>query len=175
MSAIGKFSFFLTVLTTLTSHQAFNFDPVNQDLGAFVVKIRDAYISHSRWRLLYHYDLKDFYDNIKLYKESLDKLEEICNKLDESDESSQCITLMKKHRTSLEDMNVDMEYLEIIQRETSKNVQKRKRRNAPFGYLATYAFKPLFGVMDEEDAELVTNKINELVTVASAKITPNAI
>lgn len=92
------------------------------------------------------------------------KLDEICTKLEERNESSQCSALVKKHRSFLEDMNLDIEYIEIIQNENRKqrNHFGRKKRGAPLGYLSTYVFKPIFGIMDEEDAEQLSEKINEL-------------
>lgn len=146
------------ILPALT--QGYVFEPINSHVGAFVVKVKDAYVSHSRWRLLYHYDLADFYDNVNLYKDSLGKLDEICNKLEEKNENDQCLALVKKHRSFLEDMNLDIEYLEIVQGENKKKY--RTRRAAPFGSLTSYVFKPIFGIMDEDDAEQLSTKINEL-------------
>lgn len=144
--------------------QPYYFEPVNQHMGAFIVKIQDAFISHSKWRLIYHYDLTDFYDNINLYQDSLVKLDEICTKIEENQESTQCSALVKKHKAFLENINVDIEYLEEIQNENKKRGNRlyRKKRDAPLGYLSTYIFKPIFGIMDEEDAEQISEKINEL-------------
>lgn len=155
-------TFIFLVITTGTS--TYDFEPVSPYMGAFLMKIKDAYISHSSWRLIYHYDLADFYDNVNLYKDSLIKLDEICNKLDEMNESAQCSALVRKHKSFLEDMNLDVEYLEIIQSEGKKKrtVNKRRKRDSPLGFVTTYGLKPIFGIMDEEDAEQIAAKINEL-------------
>lgn len=156
--------FLLLILLLMPIERAYEFEPVSQNLGAFLVKIKDAYISHSSWRLLYHYDLTDFYDNINSYKDCLGKLDEICERLEEMNESTQCSTLVRKHRSFLEDINIDIEYLEIIQSEGKKNrsLIRRRKREAPLGYIATFGLKPLFGIMDEEDAEELASKINQL-------------
>lgn len=153
----------LTLFLMISTKRAFEFEPVSYNLGAFLVKIKDAYISHSSWRLLYHYDLTDFYENVNSYKECLVKLNEICDRLEEMNESAQCLALIRKHKSFLEDINIDIEYLEVIQNEGKmKKNQKRRTRDAPLGFITTYALKPLFGIMSEEDAEELAAKINEL-------------
>lgn len=153
-----------TILLNLPTQHTYEFEPVTHNLGAFLIKIKDAYVSHSSWRLLYHYDLTDFYDNVNSYRECLVKLDEICNQLEEINESTECSALIKKHKSFLEDINIDIEYLEIIQSQdkTKRDARKRKRRSTPFGWVTTYSLKPLFGIMSEEDANELANKINEL-------------
>lgn len=80
-------------------------------------------------------------------------------------ESAQCSALIKKHKTFLDDINIDLEYLEVIQREgqMKRNVEEKRRKiSAPLNFVTTYVFKPLFGVMSEEDAEELASKINQL-------------
>lgn len=155
----------LILISLLSATQTYEFEQVTQNLGAFVVNIKDAYISHSRWRLYYYYDLTDFYDNVNIYRDSLIKLEEICSRFDERNGGSQCTALVRKHKSFLEDMNIDIEYLEIIQnKEKRKRLTNRKRREALLPSVGTYIFKPLFGIMDEEDAEDIASKINKLAS-----------
>lgn len=40
--------------------------------------------------------------------------------------------------------------------------ERKKRAGAPLGFLNTYLYKPLFGIMGEEDADMINKKINEL-------------
>lgn len=158
----------LALFVTLPTKRAYEFEPVSQNLGAFLIKIRDAYVSHSSW--LYHYDLTDFYENVNGYKDCLIKLDEICCKLEGMNESTQCSTLVRKHKSFLEDMSIDIEYLENVQSEGKKkrNLIRRRKRDAPLGYITTFGFKPLFGIMDAE--ELAT-KIDELAENQQAHYT----
>lgn len=92
-------------------------------LGAFLFNIAEAYVSHSSWRLLYYYDLTDFYENISQYRDCLQKMEQICNHLMEIGESSQCLSLIYKHRKFSNEMKIDTDYLNSLQREDRTNHQ----------------------------------------------------
>ena len=57
--------------------------------------------------------------------------------------------------TMLNDLNL------LILEDNHRQMLRRKR--APFRFMNTYFYKPLFGFMDEEDAKLIANKINEMI------------
>lgn len=82
---------------------------------------------------------------------------QICDHLEEMGESSQCLSLIYKHREFLNDMKLDVEYLDSIQKD-----ERRKKREASLGFVTTYVFKPVFGIMDEDDAQEMVQKINNL-------------
>lgn len=152
---------FTIIIWSLHNGTCYNFQPLEGQLGAFLSSIGDAYVSHSSWRLLYYYDLTDFYENINQYKDCLQKMTQICDHLMEIGESSQCLSLIYKHREFLNDMKIDIDYLELIQREDHSS-NKRRKRQSPLGFTTTYFFKPVFGIMDEDDAQELVQKINNL-------------
>lgn len=148
----------------------YQFDPIKNKLGAFVSNLKEAYISHTSWRLLYYYDLSYFYDNINTFRESLDKMNQICDALSEQGEDSQCSTIISQHNNFLDEINIDIEYLQTMQKDIKNDEQivRRRKRQAVFGSIGTYIYKPLFGIMDEKDAELIINKINSIVDKQNA-------
>lgn len=149
---------------------AYRFEPIKSKLGAFVSNLKEAYISHSSWRLLYYYDLSYFYDNINSFRESLDKMNQICNILSGKGEGTQCSAIISQQNNFLDEVDIDIEYLQTMQKDIQNEelVKKRRKRQAVFGSIGTYIYKPLFGVMDEKDAELIINKINSIVDKQNA-------
>lgn len=145
---------------SLQTGDCYNFQPLKEPLGAFLSNLEEAYVSHSSWRLLYYYDLEDFYKNIESYKDCLKKIGQICDHLEEIGESSQCLSLVLKHREFLKDINIDVEYLNSIQKDDL--MSKRRKRQAPLGFMTTYVFKPVFEIMDEDDAYEMVQKTNNL-------------
>lgn len=139
----------------------YEFQPLEQPLGAFLSNIAETYVGHSNWRLLYYYDLTDFYENINQYRDCLQKMEQICNHLIEVGESSQCLSLIYKHREFLNEMKIDTDYLNSLKRE-DQTQQNRQKRQAPLGFITKYFIKPIFGIMDENDAQELVHEINNL-------------
>lgn len=157
--AIRYGTIFLTILYIQYGF-GFNFTKLKYPIGAFLTKIHDTYISYNNWRLLYYYDLHTYYENIDIYQKSLQIMEDICYKMEEI---SKCETIILKHRERFNEISNDLEYIKTIQYEKLTLIEKRKRR-APLGFLAKYLYKPIFGFMDEEDAEFFSNKINSLIS-----------
>lgn len=146
--------FFATIyLFTIT--KAYNFTAFKEPTGAFVTQTFNTYISYDKWKLLYYYELNGFFENINIYKDCLRRMELICYTMPQKE---QCEHLITEHQRILNHLNLDAEYIKIIQSGGSK-----KRRDAPFGMIGTYMLKPAFGTMDEEDAINISNCINTLI------------
>lgn len=142
------------ILGEIIRSQGYNFTNFNELTGAFTSKTFNAYITYDTWRLLYYYDLTEFYDNVVSYSQCLDKMGTICESMPER---RQCEALLNKHKAMLANLHLDLEYMHNIQ--ANKHKQKR---DSPFGFLGSYVFKPLFGVMDEEDSIDISERINNL-------------
>lgn len=152
----------LLFIAFITHHgDSYTFQPIKELYIAFVTSVGEAFVSHSSWRLLYYYDISDFYSNIEVYKESLARMIQVCDHLEEIGESTQCMALILKHKEFLNDINLDLDYLNSMQT-SNQRVEKRKKRQAPLGYFTTYVLKPTFGIMDEDDAQEMVQKINNL-------------
>lgn len=80
-------------------------------------------------------------------------MSQICDHLEEMGESS--------HREFLNDTKLDVEYLNSIQKDDFAS-KKRRKREASLGFVTTYIFKPVSGFMDENDAQEMVQKINNL-------------
>lgn len=154
----------LTIWIQLTF--GFNFTHLNEPTGAFLMRSHDVYISYNNWRFVFYYDLTDYYNEIDLYKQCLEKMRLIC---DELPERTQCEVLVTKHEDTLSDIKMDIDYLEKMQ-------YRRKKRDAFLGSIGSYFYKPIFGLMDEDDAMKIVKKINQLIdtqTIQQKVVTDN--
>lgn len=143
------------IMCNVQSYSGYNFTTFDDPTGIFLVKTFDTYISYNNWKLYYYYDLSEFFENINLYKDCLEKMEKICSSMPERE---QCETMIKKHNRLILNINLDLEYIYAMEPKT-----KKQRRDALFGFIGSYVGKPLFGLMDEEDASIITEKINSLI------------
>lgn len=134
---------------------SYTFTELNSSTGAFLMKSYDIFISYNNWRFVFYYDLSDYYNDIELYKECMNKMRLICNSLPEK---MQCEILVAKHENILRDVKMDVEYLEKMQ-------HNRKRRQAFLGAIGSYLYKPIFGLMDEDDASEIIQKVNKIIQV----------
>lgn len=145
----------LTVIISLfMSNEAYNFTAFEEPTGAFVQKTFDIYISHDKWKLLYYFDLNTFFENIDIYKDCLSHMEFVCHSMPQRE---QCKLLVEEHRKMMDHLNLDAEYVKIIQSKENK-----RKRDAALGFIGTYILKPTIGTMDEEDAIEICGKINKL-------------
>lgn len=134
-------------------NMAFNFTTLDQSTGAFLAKAHDTYISYNNWRFIYFYELNDYYSDIDTFRECFIKMEEICSSLIEKEP---CEALVKRYQNIMIDINIDVEYIKSVQ-------SKRRKREAILGFIGSYVHKPLFGLMDEDDAIEIYDKINEII------------
>lgn len=143
------------IICKINPSEGYNFTTFNEPTGVFLIKTFETYISYSSWKLYYYYDMSEFFENVELYKECLQRMERICVNLAEKE---QCETLIIKHRRLFANINLDIEYIQSTQQKKHK-----KRRDAFLGFAGSYLAKPIFGLMDEEDAQVINHKINELI------------
>lgn len=132
---------------------AFNFSVLEKTTGAFVVKAHDTYISYNNWKFVYYYDLSNYYDEIDTFTECFQKMAVICSGLTDNEP---CNVLINRYQSIMEDINIDIEYIKSIQ-------SSKRKRDAILGMIGTYIHKPIFGLMDEEDAMEMYNKINLII------------
>lgn len=144
------------VINSTSPTNGYNFTTFNEPTGIFLLKTFDTFVSYNNWKLYYYYDLSEFFENIDLYRTCLDRMERICSAMPERDH---CEMLVLKHKKLLINIDSDLEYFRAIQPKIT-----RRKRTALFGLAGSYIIKPLFGLIDEEDAKVITEKINELIT-----------
>lgn len=155
MTTWGGLMFLLTF--KLAPSSGLNFTKLEHPIGAFISKTHDTYISYNNWKLLYYYDLKTLYENIDTYGRSLQLMEDACHKMTEF---YRCEAIILKHKEQYSEINNDIDYIKMIQDE---KITHARQRRAPLGFMSKYIYKPIFGFMDEEDAELFSSKINSLI------------
>lgn len=152
-----KISILVSLFYTLMFHRnvnGYNFTKLEEPTGIFIIKSFDAYIAYNHWKLYYYIELNEFYeDNVRL-KECVNKIETICAKIPDND---QCQYLTYRFRRHLHSIDHSMNYIESF-----KKIKSSRKKRAPLGFLSTWVIKPLFGLLDEDDAEEIADKINGL-------------
>lgn len=143
----------LSTFGSLRLSSGFNFSTLDKPTGIFLAKEYETYISYDDWRLVYFYDLQDYYDDIETFEECLRNMKIICSKLINREP---CEALLDKHRKLISDINRDVEYLQSMH-------ENRHKRDAIFGSVSSGILKPIFGIMSEEDAKEIYTKINEVI------------
>lgn len=160
------------LLWNMNHVSGFNYTPFENPTGAFIIKSQDVFISYNNWKMLYYYDLYDIHDNLEKYNVCIDKMIDICKRIPKG---SQCESIINQHKSILSRFDADVQYFqdmqndepleyeknEILELDTSKIKFRNKR--SPFGFWGTYVLHPLFGVMDEEQAADIEEKINEMI------------
>lgn len=160
---IGLVTQYFIILTVLPHAKMYVYKTLNEPIGAFVLDIFPAHISYNNWKIFYHYDLTEFYDQIELYKQCLEEMELLCDQLPIK---GTCKEQMTGHKNNLERMTMDTNYLtEIRSHERTYNdgTFKRRRRDAYLESVTHYVLKPVFGLLDETDANDIRNKLGEVL------------
>lgn len=84
---------------------------------------------------------------------------DLCEKIEVQSPNKQCKQILQQHENFLNSIKIDENYLKHIK--TAR--ENRRKRSAPLGSITTYVFKPVFGIMDEDDADQLISKINAII------------
>lgn len=128
---------------------------MTEPTGIFLTKSYDAFVTYNDWRLLYYLELDEFYNDIERFNECVDKMKSLCSDIPEKE---QCSYLVERFEAHKETIKQNVEYIEGFQRK-----KQNRRRRAPLQFFITYIYKPIFGLLDEDDATNFNNKINSLI------------
>lgn len=119
--------------------------------GLLFYEVNPAAISHTTWRLTYFYNLTDYFDQIDKLNTAVIGIENICSLDKEIKECETILTLLREHLKNIQ-LN--------IHRVKSFSLHRSKRW-APLGLMGD-AYKWIFGLMTDGDAEEIYDNINDL-------------
>lgn len=122
----------------------------NTHRGIVFTKTGGARLINGHWKICYHYNLTEYYQEIKEFRLTLNQMELICEKLSDHN----CGVVTKFFNSEYQRMQYDMDLLDI-----NKKISKRE---APLAFIGKLDHD-LFGLVDEESAKSYENKINELI------------
>lgn len=115
--------------------------------GLIFTRVGRVQLTYNSWKICYYFDLNEYYMEKNTLKVIISKMKTICNQLTEHEN---CNILTKQLET---------EYNKMLYEKT--NI-RRSRRSAPLPSVGKI-LNVVFGVMDEEEAKLYEEKINEMV------------
>lgn len=141
----------------MQSGYGFEFQKTTETSGVLMMKTLDTYITYDRWRMVYYIDLNDYHHETRELEKCVKRIEMLCNKVPDDEHCEQLIKRFKKH---LDIIKQDMEYIYSFRIDTPRRL---KRSLLGLNFVGSYYFKPLYGLMDEEDALQIYEKINEVI------------
>lgn len=159
MMNINSLMMIIGIMAISTDAQhGITFTETHDTSGIIFVPIADTYLTYNEWRIVYYYDLQEYYNEIQMMNLFQKRLESICTekihaKSKEMAEACQ-ITLnhAKNHLQSI-DRN-----RQII--ESYNSITKRFKR-APLNVVGSLA-NMLFGILDQSDAAKYDAEIQKL-------------
>lgn len=131
----------------------FNFTQSREPEGIFVIKTHDVFTTHSDWKLYYYLELDEFYNDNEQLKTCIKKIEKICSEIPSNEHCTYLVTRFHRH---LEFIKSEMNFIDSFHLNT-------RNKRAPLGIFGDYYFKPLFGLMTRDEADQITEKINEII------------
>lgn len=150
----------LILLLTLMKYSSlingYNYTELKEPKGIFIIKTYDTYIVYNQWKLVYTLKLDEIYDDFAFLKGCVTKIQSICPLLKEKN----CDILQEKLERNQNNLEKDIQYIETFYDKPGKN---RNKRGAPLGFLGAHYYKPLFGIMDENDAMEIHERLNKLI------------
>lgn len=160
MRSLGIFVISMAILRVINGY---NFTELEEPTGIFIIKSYDTYIAYNDWKMYYYIDLGEFYNNIELLGECVNSMTSFCAN---STSYKGCNILTDRYENHLGNLKFELEFLEENHKVNFRTRRNRRTRGlfdgAPFGFMNTYLYKPLFGFLDERDGRIISEKINEI-------------
>lgn len=148
-------------LSMIAGLKSMNFTIKEIISGITFVKEAHVSLSYQKWNMVYYYDLNSYFEQIKLFEKIIDEMHRACDLL--KIDGSTCLSLIIKFE----------KYQEKI--EHSKSIIKRykldgkiRTQRSLIPQIGT-VLKALFGIIDEEQAEIYNKKIIQLEKNAKQK------
>lgn len=111
-------------------------------------------LTYKDWKVCYHFNLTEYYQEIEDFKPCIDKIQSLCMIL----EDDNCKTITGYFKKEYEGMGHDVYKL--------NEGMKRSKREAPLRSVGRFNHW-LFGVIDEETGEKYEEKINNIVSTVN--------
>lgn len=115
-------------------------------------------LTYKNWKVCYHYNLTEYYNEIEEFRPCIDKIETLCVML----EDENCKIITNYFKKEYENMGHDVNKL--------NEKIKRKKRDAPLRSVGRFNHW-LFGVIDEETGQKYENKINDIISTVNEHFT----
>lgn len=131
----------------------FNYTALIDPTGIFIIKAHNTYISFNNWKFIYYYNLEEYYQDMELFRNCLNKMKFICSRINEKEP---CEALISKHMNMQNNIEINTDYIESI-------IERKNKRDAILLPVTKYFMKPVYGIIDEEDAQEIYSKINQLI------------
>lgn len=115
-------------------------------------------LTYKNWKVCYHYNLTEYYQEIEQFKPCIDKIQSLCVIL----EDENCKIITNYFIREYENMGYELDKL--------NGKGKRGKREAPLRSVGKFNHW-LFGVIDEETGQKYEEKINNIVSTVNEHFT----
>lgn len=149
--------YLLAVILYVQSGFGYEFDNSTDSSGIFTIRSIGTYVTYDQWRLVYYIDLSQFHDQTRELNKCVKRIETLCSQVPDD---QHCTHLVERFHRHLDVIKDDMEYIYSFRIDAPRRV---RRSFLGLNVVGSYFYKPLFGLMDEEDALTIYNRINAIV------------
>lgn len=151
----------LFCLTIIAQTQSHNFTKKEITSGITFVNEARVSLSYQKWKMVYYYNLQGYFEQIASFEAIISEMHKACSLL--KIDGSTCLTLIikfEKYREKIDHSN------SIIERYNQRGQNKLRRALiTPVGTI----LRVLFGLVDEEQAQLLNDRIMQLEKNAKQK------
>lgn len=138
--------FLVMFLLRVAVIHGYDFQNTTDSSGIYLVKSLDTYVAFDQWRMVYYVDLEPFNIEVSELKTCVQKIKTLCQKVPKDEHCSHLVERFQKH---LDNIDHNLAYIYSFRVDS----QKRTKLSAGgFNLIGSYYIKPLFGLMDENDA-----------------------
>lgn len=151
----------LFCIAIITQTQSIKFTKKDITSGITFVNEARVSLSYQKWKMVYYYNLQGYFEQIASFEAMISEMRKACDLL--KIDGSTCLTLIikfEKYREKIDHSN------SIIERYNLKGQNKLKRALLPS---VGTVLRALFGLVDDEQAQLLNNRIIQLEKIAKRK------
>lgn len=147
----------LALILYLQGGMGYEFQNTSETSGIFIMRSVNTYVTYDQWRIVYYVDIEQFHGQTRELKRCVKRIETLCNHVPQD---KHCSHLLERFQVHLQNIDKDMEYIYSFRIDAPRRV---KRSFLGLNVVGSYVYKPLLGLMDEEDASEIFDKINRII------------
>lgn len=148
-------------LSIITQSKSINFTEKEITSGITFVKEAQVSLSFQKWKMVYYYNLGSYLEQIAFFENIINEMRKACDLL--KIDGSTCLTLIVKFEQYREKINHSNK---IIEKYNLKGQHRPKKSLLPSIGVVLGA---LFGLVDEEQAQVLSDRIEQLERFAQTK------
>ena len=159
LSSIFRAVLFLIIISSwVKAEEGVKITPLAETTGIYFEEISKAQLIVSEWKLIIHYDLKAYWEELQEFQQSVEMLKTICSKATRTTNWGLCRTILSQLNVHLEEVNRQNSAIMSTGKEVAVHRRSKRGYVDGIGYLA----HDLFGVLDSRSAAVYDEQIRQV-------------